>query len=53
MTVIAMVYLAIMVAWMFYCGIMSHPKHTVTLPTVTSTTMQWTSDTSWSGGWNR
>jgi len=50
MTVITIVCLAIMVAWMFYYGIMLHPKHTVTLPTVTSTTIQWASDTTW-GGW--
>lgn len=51
LTPIAVAYAIIMLAWMMFCGIASQhaeiQQHTITNTQI----MQWTSDTSWVGGW--
>jgi hypothetical protein len=50
LTSMAMAYLAIMLAWMSYCAIASHRVKGLQR-TVTTTSANWTSDTTWAGGW--
>lgn len=49
-TIIAVIYMVLMVAFGCWCAY-TVAQHTATSTHVESATYQWTSDTSWVGGW--